>query len=279
MKILSFFSRATIVLFLQICFVTTLTVSFCEPVFAAKSSKKKKKKKGKKKKGKKKKKSNKKKSKKKKAAKKKEAKKKAAEKKAAEKKVEVKKVEPKPVPNPALIRFQTENTYWCGSVYCDKAKDDDDAACLLSPGDKPMQCIYGNMKEIPRDTSLKKLKVRPEDGTGMEMCLYELRALCGGYSASFNKDKDLIRAECEIKDKMYTCLTAFENVPGKVSGSGSNSLFSVNGASSVSSVAPPPVLAGSPGASNIPRPVVSTNSKPVPAIPGTSFTPPEKTVE
>lgn len=281
MKILSFFSRATIVLFLQICFVTTLTVSFCEPVFAAKLSKKKKKKK-KKKKGKKKgkkKKSNKKKSKKKKEAKKKEAKRKEAEKKAAEKKAEEKKVEPKPAPNPALIRFQTENTYWCGSVYCDKAQDDDDAACLLSPGNKPMQCIYGNLKAVPRDQSLKELKVKPEDGTGMEMCLYELRALCGGFSASFNKDKDLVSAECEKNDKMYKCLQAFENVPGKTNTSGSKPLFSAAGASSTSPVPPPPVLAGSPGANNMARPVISKNSKPVPAIPGTSFTPPEKTVE
>lgn len=216
MKIFSFFSRATIVLFLQIFFVASLTVSFCEPVFAAKSSKKKKSKKKKSKKKSKKKKSKKQK----KAAKKKAAKKKAEKKKAAKKKEKQKeeprqsfKPEPKLTPKAALTKFETETTYWCGSVYCDKAKDDDDAACLLSPGDKPMQCIYGNIKVNPRDKSLKKLKLRPEDDNGMEMCLYELRALCGGYSASFGNDKDIVSAECEKGEKMYRCLPTFENVP------------------------------------------------------------------
>ena len=204
MKILSFFSRATVILFLQIFFAATLTVSFCEPVFAAKSSKKKKSKKKK--------------------FKKKSAKKKAAKKKAAKKKVKKKKAEAKVAPKPAskpdpkaapkavLTKFQTENTYWCGSVYCDKAKDDDDAACLLSPGNKPMQCIYGDTKANPRDKSLKELKLKPEDDSGMEMCLYELKAICGGYSASLNKDKDMVSAECEKGDKMYRCIPAFENV-------------------------------------------------------------------
>lgn len=208
MKILSFFSRATVILFLQICFVTTLTISFCEPVFAAKLFKKKKAKKKKTKKKKSKKKKAKKKTKKK-TAKKKKTKKKTAKKKEAPKPAP----QPKPIPPAPLTRFQTENTYWCGSVYCDKAKDDDDAACLLSPGNKPMQCIYGNIKENPRDKSLEKLKLSPEDDSGMEMCLYELRALCGGYSVSLNNDKEMVSAECEKGDKMYKCIPAFENVP------------------------------------------------------------------
>ncbi len=209
MKILSFFSRATIILFLKICFATSLTVSFCEPVFALKLAKKKKAKKKKNKK----KKAKKKKAKKKKATKKKKAKKKkVAKKKKAKKKAE-KKVEPKPAPIPALTKFQTETTYWCGSVHCDKAQDDGDAACLLSPGDKPMQCVYGNINANLKGESIKKLRLSPETDGGMEICLYELRALCGGYRASFNNDKDIVSAECEKDDKMYKCQPAFENVP------------------------------------------------------------------
>lgn len=206
MKILSFFSRATIILFLQICFVTSLTISFCEPVFAAQSSKKKKSKKKKKKKSKK---------------QKKKEKKKKAEKKVAEKRDEEekhapkpeKKPEPKPTPQAVLTKFQTQTTYWCGSVYCDRAKDDDDAACLLRPNNKPMQCIYGDINSNPRDKSLEKLKRNPEDDTGMEMCLYELRAICGGYSTSFNAEKVMVSAECEKGEDLYMCLPAYENVP------------------------------------------------------------------
>lgn len=212
MKILSFFSRATIILFLKICFATSLTVSFCEPVFALKLAKKKKSKKKKSKKKKSKKKKMTKKKSKKKKAKKKKAKKKKAAKKKAEKKVEPKPA-PKPVPIPALTKFETETTYWCGSVHCDKAQDDGDAACLLSPGDKPMQCVYGNINVNLKDESIKKLRLSPETDSGMEICLYELRALCGGYRASFNNDKDIVSAECEKDNKMYKCQPAFENVP------------------------------------------------------------------
>ncbi len=91
MKILSFFSRATIILFLQIFFVASLTVSFCEPVFAAKSSKKKKSKKKK--------------------SKKKSAKKKRAEKRKAEaKKKEKEKEEEKRLKkNRHQSQFQNHN--------------------------------------------------------------------------------------------------------------------------------------------------------------------------
>lgn len=305
MKILSFFSRATIILFLQIFFVASLTVSFCEPVFAAKSSKKKKSKKKKSKK---------------KSAKKKRAEKRKAEAKRQEKekeKEEEKKAEEKPAPKPisksqqrrhqkkALTKFQTETTYWCGKVYCDKAQDDDDAACLLSSGNKPMQCIYGNIKLNPRDKSLKKLKKRPEDDTGMEMCLYELRALCGGYSASLNNDKDMVSAQCEKDGKIHRCIPAFENVPpapvtpestqsflaasaalsSPPASSGALSSFSATPVgtlpSSSGGAASSPVVAGgpvAPGATPPIRPVVVKGAA-APIIPGTSQTPPVTTVK
>lgn len=297
MKILNFFSRATIILFLQICFVTSLTLTFCEPVFAAKSSKKKK-------------------SKKKKAKKKKQAKKKAEEKQAKEEKVEEEKVNEKKTEgkkkhkkstakekHAALTKFQTETTYWCGSVYCDRAIDDDDAACLLSSDSKEMKCIYGNIKSNPRDESLEKLKKRPENDTGMEMCLYELRARCGGYSASFNNDKDMVSAECEKNDKLHRCLPAFENVPPALAASETAASFpAVTGVSSLPSAIPgtslapqvvaggtarlstaagpnvsisPPTAGGPVVAGTTPplRPVV-VKGAPAPLIPGTTTEPP-----
>jgi hypothetical protein len=248
MKIFNFFSRATIILCLQICFVTSLTVSFCEPVFAAKKSKKKKSKK----KSAKKKRQEKRRAEARKAEKREEEKNKIEENKAGEKKLETRKLKKTTAKQKraALTKFQTETTYWCGSVYCDRAVDNDDAACLLSSDSKEMKCIYGDIKSNPRDASLKKLKKRPENDTGMEMCLYELRARCDGYSASFNNDKDIVSADCEKNDKLHRCLPAFENVPAALAEPDASVSFpAATGASSLPSAIPgfsstPPAVAG-----------------------------------
>ena len=167
-----------------------------------------------------------------------------------------------------------------------------------------MKCIYGDIKSNPRDSSLKKLKIRPENDTGMEMCMYELRARCNGYSASFNNDKDIVSSECEKNDKLHRCLPAFENVPAALAAqevsvsfppateisslpsaipgssstppavAGGTAPLAVSAAGPNVSVSPPtaggPVVAGT---TPTVRPIV-VKGAPAPLIPGTTLEPP-----
>ncbi len=110
---------------------------------------------------------------------------------------------------------RTQTTYWCGGVQCDKAQDRNDSACLLLPNNTKMSCIYRTIKSDAENelSADQEEEAAAEEPSGMEICVSQLHAICGSYSATFDSTKTMIKASCKKDDEIHICLPAFENVP------------------------------------------------------------------
>ena len=150
-----------------------------------------------------------------------------SEKKEPEKKEPAKKTLPQPLIAP---QAQSQETYWCGKIQCTEAKEEGDAACLFSLNEMRARCIYGTPESEPTkvddaETDEKLLANDLVEGrtlvkessmkinaskSAMENCIlfdptYSLRTICGGFSATFDEEKTLVKGTCTKGDITYIC--------------------------------------------------------------------------